>query len=109
MEGVSMAEFVRVASKSELGPDRIIRVVVGGTPIAVANTDGQYYAVQDTCTHDEASLSEGEVFDGLVECPLHGARFDLETGKVRSLPAVFPVATYEVKVEGDDIYVLSPG
>jgi len=103
-----MAGFVRVAAKSEIGPDRIKRVVIGDTPIAVVNSEGQFYAVQDTCTHEETSLSEGEVFDGLIECPLHGARFDLGTGRVRSLPAVLPIETYEVKVEGDDIYVLAP-
>ncbi|MBI4641820.1 MAG: Rieske 2Fe-2S domain-containing protein, partial [Candidatus Tectomicrobia bacterium] len=62
-------------------------------------------AIDDTCTHEEASLSEGEVWGEVIECPKHGARFDLRTGEVVSLPAVLPVATYEVKVEGTEVKI----
>ena len=73
--------------------------------MAIFNVDGEYYAIGDTCSHEEASLAEGDVFSDCVECPLHGSEFDLRTGKARSLPAVLPVPTYPVKVEGGDVLV----
>jgi 3-phenylpropionate/trans-cinnamate dioxygenase ferredoxin subunit len=100
-----MSEFRPVAKLSQLPEDSVIRVEIDGMPIAVARSEGRVFACQDTCTHEEASLSDGDVFDGVIECPLHGARFDLRTGAVKSLPAVVPVQVFEVKVEGDDILV----
>lgn len=73
--------------------------------LAVFNVDGKIHVIDDRCTHAEASLSEGEVFDGEVECPRHGAVFDLATGQVRSLPATRPVVVYPVAIEGDGIYI----
>jgi 3-phenylpropionate/trans-cinnamate dioxygenase ferredoxin subunit len=100
-----VSDFVKVATTAQLPKDSVIYAEVDGKPVAVAFSRGKYYACQDTCTHEEASLSDGDVFDGIIECPLHGARFDLETGAVKSLPAVIPIPIYEVKVEGDDILV----
>ena len=98
-------EFVRVATVGEIEPGRAKRVEVGEEEIAVFNLDGEYYAIGDTCSHEEASLSEGDVFGDCVECPLHGAQFDITTGKNLTLPAVSPVPSYPVKVEGDAILV----
>lgn len=64
------------------------------------------YAIGDRCTHAEASLSEGEVFDGAVECPRHGSEFDLKTGSPASLPATTPVPTYEVEVENGTVFLI---
>ncbi len=72
-------EFVKVATVGEIEPGRAKRVEVGEEPIAVFNLDGEYYAIGDTCSHEEASLSEGDIFGDCVECPLHGAEFDLKT------------------------------
>ena len=69
-----------------------------GDRIALCNVDGEFFATTDVCSHDEASLSDGELFGHVVECPLHGARFDVRTGKALSLPAVYPVKTFEVRV-----------
>ena len=98
-------EFVKVASIGEIPPGKALRVEVGDEPIAIFNVDGEFYAIGDTCSHEEASLSEGDVFGTCVECPLHGAEFDLKTGRPRTLPAVVPVPTYAIKVEGEDVLV----
>jgi 3-phenylpropionate/trans-cinnamate dioxygenase ferredoxin subunit len=95
----------RVCRTDELKPGGVQRVVVDGTPIAVFNLNGEYLALDDTCSHALASLSEGFVEDEYVECPKHGSEFDLRTGEPRSLPATKPVATHPVTVTGDEIYV----
>ncbi|GIW07080.1 MAG: (2Fe-2S)-binding protein [Dehalococcoidia bacterium] len=100
-----MSEFRPVAKLSEVPEGSAIRVEIDGCPIAIARSEGGVYACQDTCTHEEASLSDGDVFDAVIECPLHGARFDLRTGAVKSLPAVVPIQVFEVKIEGDTILV----
>ncbi len=76
------------------------------TPVAVCNVDGKYYAIRDVCTHDDAPLDQGELDGCQIECPRHGAKFDVTTGKALCLPAVLPVPTYPIKVEGNDIFVL---
>src|SRR2546426_11575520 len=84
------------------------RFVVDRIEIAVANLgDGKFLAVDDICSHAEASLSEGEVDvdDLTIECPRHGSVFDLETGRPRSLPATVPIAIFPVKVEGDRLLI----
>ncbi len=98
-------EFVRVAAIGEIAPGKALRVEIEEEPVALFNVAGTIYAIGDTCTHAEASLSEGDVFGDCVECPLHGAEFDLKTGKARTLPAVTPVATYPVRVEGEDVLI----
>ena len=98
-------EFVKVATVGEIEPGRAKRVEVGEDEIAVFNLDGEYYAIGDTCSHEEASLSEGDVFGECVECPLHGSEFDIRTWKALTLPAVLPVPTYPVKLDGDAILV----
>lgn len=100
--------FERVLDITDLPVDTGTRIDFHGTPVAVFNAGGSYYAVQDTCTHDDASLADGEIDDTIVECPLHGAKFDLETGKVKALPAVIPVKVYPVQVRGDGIYLSLP-
>ena len=98
-----MGEFVKVARVADVPPGQGRYVDVGGRPIAVFNCGGTFYAVDDTCTHAEASLSEGYVEGTTVECPLHGARFDLRTGAAVWSPAFRPVATYAVRVDSDDV------
>jgi 3-phenylpropionate/trans-cinnamate dioxygenase ferredoxin subunit len=73
--------------------------------VAIFLVDGQLFAIGDRCSHAEASLSEGEVFDTEVECPKHGSVFDLSTGEPRSLPATTPVPIYQVSIEGGDVYL----
>jgi len=93
--------FVRALAKSELQPGQGKQLVLDGRKIAIFNVNGQYHAVDDVCTHDEASLSEGAAYaEGcrcVVECPWHGSRFDLASGAALTLPAVRPVKAYPVR------------
>jgi 3-phenylpropionate/trans-cinnamate dioxygenase ferredoxin component len=100
--------LVEVGKTSEIPEGEVRRFIVDRIEVAVANVgDGEFFAVDDVCSHAEASLSEGEVDveDETIECPRHGSVFDLRTGKPRSLPATLPVLTFPVKVEGDAIMI----
>lgn len=99
--------FVRVCALSELEDDTPQRVVLDGTPVCVVRTSeaGEVFAIHDVCSHQNVSLSEGEVEDCSIECWLHGSTFDLRTGKPSGLPATRPVPVYPVKIEGDDVLV----
>ncbi|MBI3997902.1 MAG: non-heme iron oxygenase ferredoxin subunit [Armatimonadetes bacterium] len=102
-----MSEFVKVATIGDLPPGTAKRVELNGRKIAVVNARGTIYAIDDTCTHENESLSEGPVVGEIIVCPKHGSRFHVPTGRVLSLPAVRPVDTYPVRLDGDDI-LLSP-
>lgn len=100
---------VRVATASEIPVDSLKRVVADSQEICLAHAeDGNFYAIGDVCTHEEFLLSGGELFGLDVECPQHGSRFNLATGKVTGLPAVIPAKTYSVTVDGADVYVEVP-
>jgi 3-phenylpropionate/trans-cinnamate dioxygenase ferredoxin component len=95
-----------VGKIDDLEVDSMRKVVLDGQEICLAHAeDGSYYAIADICTHEEYSLSQGELWGLDVECPAHGSRFSLQTGAVTGLPAVIPARTYPVTVEGDDVYV----
>ncbi|HJW83285.1 MAG TPA: non-heme iron oxygenase ferredoxin subunit [Anaerolineae bacterium] len=100
-----MSEFVTVAQTGEIAPGTVKVVNVAGMPIGVANVDGEFYAFGDVCTHDDGPVAEGELEGHQIECPRHGARFDVRTGAVRLLPAVVPIPVYPLRVEGDAIQV----
>ena len=100
-----MVEFVRVAALADVPAGTAKQVIVDGHKIAVVHTEDTIYAVDDICTHEEQSLSAGPVVGELIVCPKHGSRFHLPTGRVMSLPAVRPIRTYQVKVEGDGIFL----
>lgn len=80
-------------------------VEINGSVVAVFKVDNEFFAIQNRCSHAEASLSEGEVYDCKVECPLHGAEFDLKTGEALTLPATKPVATYTAEVNENSVLV----
>lgn len=98
--------WVRIVESKRIPSDRGIRVEVGDHRIALFRVAGQIYAIGDRCSHAEASLAEGEVWNTEVECPRHGSAFDLATGEPNALPATTPVPTYDVKVEDGDVYLL---
>jgi 3-phenylpropionate/trans-cinnamate dioxygenase ferredoxin component len=102
-----MAKFVKVARVDEIRPGEKKIVEVEGTLAVVTNLDGQFYAIEDVCTHDGGPVGEGELDaeTGEIRCPRHGARFDLRTGAALSLPAFEPVTTYEVRVEDGNVMV----
>ena len=100
-----MTQFVSVAKVSEI-PERSAKCIeIAGRRIALFNLNGEFYALADDCTHEGGPLSEGEIHGGEVECPLHGARFDIKSGKVTLDPADEDVARYNVRVTGEDIEV----
>ena len=82
-----------------------VRLEKNGRSICVARLGDEVFALDDTCTHSDASLSEGEIIDVAIECWLHGAHFDLRTGEALTPPAVTPLQRYEVKVDGDAVTV----
>jgi 3-phenylpropionate/trans-cinnamate dioxygenase ferredoxin subunit len=97
--------FVTVAKVSDTSAGRISVHEVDGKRIALCNVDGNFYAIDDLCTHDGGPLDQGILEGDRVECPRHGARFDVKTGRAVVLPAVRPVKTYPVVVEGDEVKV----
>lgn len=91
---------------SELSPGALRRVEIAGKAYCVALApDGQLYAIDDLCSHEEASLSEGELIGFQVECPQHLSRFDVRSGAVSRLPAMDPVSSYPVVVEAGEAYL----
>lgn len=100
-----MDRFLKVARTDDLTPGQKMLVEYDGTPVGLFNIDGEYYAISDMCTHDGGPLVEGELQGDVIICPRHGARFDVRTGQVRSLPAYRPVPTYQVKIENGDILI----
>jgi len=103
-----MSDFIKVAEASDIPVGRVKVVAVGDRRIALCNVDGQFYAIDDLCTHDGGPLEQGELRGDAIECPRHGARFDVRTGRVLALPAVKPLNTYPLRVEGSEIRVALP-
>lgn len=100
----------RVASTDDVAPGGALYVEVGAHRLCLARTeDGELFAIDDTCTHEDESLSEGWLEGNCIECPAHNSIFDLRTGEAVTLPATEPVATYPVTVDGDDVYVVLEG
>ena len=103
-----MSDWVIVGQRSQFAPGTATRVQVADAAVAVVNTEqGELFAVSDTCTHAEVSLSEGEVEDCAIECWLHGSRFDLRSGEPSGPPATVALTTYEVAMSDDADPVIS--
>ena len=100
-----MPGYVRVASVTDIPPGAKKIVEVDGIEVVVINMDGQFYAVEDVCTHDGGPLGEGKLDGCELICPRHGARFDVRTGAATRMPAIEPVPTYEVCVKDGDVLV----
>ncbi len=102
-----MSSTVKVATLDELPPGGKKLVEIDGRAVAVFNVDGKFYAIDDVCTHDGGPLAEGELIGSEIECPRHGARFDVRTGRPLCMPAIEPVAVHAVELRGDDVYVVT--
>src|SRR5689334_19034706 len=98
-------EFVTVATIHDVPAGELASYDVGGTRVAVANVEGTFHAFDDICTHQQCSLAEGDLDETTVTCPCHGSQFDVTTGAVLAAPAVRPVRSYRVRVEGDALQV----
>lgn len=102
---VGAGGFTRVASLDEVPEGTLLGVEIDGHRVCLANVEGEIYALQDNCSHQDFPLSAGCLEDGQVECAWHGARFDLASGRAVALPAIRPVRTFDVRVDGDDVLV----
>ncbi len=103
-----MGEFVRIASINDIPPGEMTIVEIEGQEIAIANVGGEFCAFQNDCTHKQGPLGEGILTGDVVECPFHGGQFNVRTGEVVQAPPSEPIATYAVRVEGDEIKVEKP-
>lgn len=104
-----MTNRIAIASIGELQPGDRKLIELDGRPIALFNIDGDYYCIADLCSHDDGPVAEGELEGCEIECPRHGARFDVRTGKVLSFPAIVDIPAYPVYIVGNDILVEVPG
>lgn len=95
------AQAVEVGNAADIAEGSVRVVTAGGTRLALCKYRGQLYAIDDVCTHDGGALGQGELIDNEIECPRHGARFDIRTGRPTCLPAVVPVRTYPVRVDDE--------
>lgn len=100
-----MGEFVPVAKTSDIPQQTARCVEAGGKRIALCNLGGEFFAIDDTCTHAEASLSEGTLTGDEIMCPLHMATFNIRTGACTGPPADEDLATYPVRINGDSIEI----
>jgi len=96
------------ARTDEVAEGEVLGVVVDGEPVALFKVDGKVYATSNVCTHEFALLSDGFVDGDCIECPLHQARFHIETGKVRAAPATEDIRTFPAKIDGNHVLVELP-
>ncbi len=101
------AVFYPVAKVDKIQPGEMRYVEVGPDeePVCLINLAGEFFALNDCCTHEDASLSDGEIIGDEIECPLHGGAFEIRTGLPVSFPVVVPAKTYLVRVVGDEIHI----
>ncbi len=97
--------FVDVAATSEIPAGEVRGFEHKGQRVSICNTGETFYAVEDCCTHDDGPLGDGELDGCAIECPRHGARFDIRTGEVLQMPAVFPIKTFETRIENGRVLV----
>lgn len=100
-----MPDFVKVGSRDSLPPGAKLMIEVGERSLAVFNVGGSFYAIDDVCTHDGGPLADGDFEGAEIQCPRHGARFDVRTGRALCLPAFESVTTHRVDIRGDDVFV----
>lgn len=100
-----MAEFMKAATVEAIPPGTAQQLTLAGTTIALFNIDGEFYAIDNTCTHQGGPLAEGTVEGDEVICPWHGAVFNIKTGEVQGPPAGRNVSSFPVRVNGSDIEV----
>lgn len=93
------------AKTEDVQVSQMMAVEVNDERVCLANVNGKYYAIGNVCTHMGGPLAEGKLEDYIVQCPWHGSRFDIRSGKVVRPPAMKPEPTYEVKVESNDVLI----
>lgn len=98
-------EFVSVLKTKDLADGKMKAVNLGNEMVCIINLGGSFYAINNICTHEGGPLDEGTLDGFEVECPWHGAKFDIRTGEVKAPPAEQPVPTYQIKIQGDEILI----
>lgn len=101
-------EYHEVATTGDVAEGEGLQVMIGRNEIAIFNVEGEFFATDDICSHAYASMSDGYIDGDQVECPLHGACFNIKTGKALTPPATEDLKTYALKIEGDKIFVGMP-
>ena len=104
-EEAAVAEWVKVAELNRCPPGNLLGIEVGNLSIVLANVDGDVYALEDRCSHQDFPLSDGELEQNQLECIYHGATFDVCTGRATQLPAIRPVTSFAVEVRNQEIFV----
>jgi nitrite reductase/ring-hydroxylating ferredoxin subunit len=102
-------DWVTVAKTDELSDGELTAATIDGVEVLIAGVGGEYLSIGDVCTHEQCSLADGEIEEGTVRCSCHGSVFDLRTGAVVEPPATEDEPVYQVRVEGDQIQVATPG
>ena len=97
--------WVTVGKADYLEPGELMYVEVEDEPVCLINLDGEIFALNDTCTHEDASLSDGTIVGDEIECPLHGGAFYIRTGEAAAMPVVVKTEKYKVRIQGDDLQV----
>lgn len=105
MPDATTGTFITLAKTSDIPVGQFKSVQTQGKHLLVCHTEAGFYVIDDACTHDDGPLADGWLEGNAIECPRHGARFDVTSGKVLCLPAAMPIRSYQVKVEGDEIKV----
>lgn len=100
-----MAEFVKVAQASSIPDPGRITVDIEDRIVVIFHVDGEFFCIDDVCTHDGGPLGEGELQDHCIACPRHGALFDIRTGAALTMPATEATVSHEIKIEGGDVLV----
>lgn len=103
-----MSQWQTIATISEIPLGGLKAITIKGIPIVLFNLEGEYYAIENRCTHQDFPLSEGHIIDNQITCPLHGARFNIKTGQVTAPPAFMDVATFAVRIEEDKVQIELP-
>ncbi|MBI1800276.1 MAG: non-heme iron oxygenase ferredoxin subunit [Chloroflexi bacterium] len=103
-----MTDYIKVTTVNEVCEGQAKVFEAGDGRVALCKVNGTVYALADVCTHDGGPLGEGDLDGYEIICPRHGARFDVRTGAVLAFPAIMPVDSYAVKLDGDDVLVERP-
>lgn len=101
----SLENWITIAEASAITPGTVLGVKAGELDVALYNIDGQFYATHNVCTHALALLSEGWLEGEVIECPLHGGRFEVKTGKGLGAPIICDVKTFPVRVSNDKLQI----
>ena len=100
-----MPQRIDLCSAADVSPGSALKVETGSLVLAVFNVDGEFYVMDDLCTHGPGSLSEGYIDGDVVECNFHNGQFDIKTGEIVSPPCMIPVKTYPTTVEGGTVFI----